>query len=56
MEVLDLTTNVSQIFTEMYKKYSMLSNNQINVFENSPTQRLTFWERVEKWSGRSDSN
>jgi len=35
MEVLDLTTNVSQIFTEMYKKYSMLSNNQINVFENS---------------------
>ncbi len=33
--IIDLTTNVSQIFTELYRKYSILTNPNLNVFENS---------------------
>lgn len=35
MSVIDLTTNVSQIFTELYECYSILTNPPKNVFENS---------------------
>jgi len=35
LEELDLTTNVSQIFTELYKRYGILSNPDLDVFENS---------------------
>jgi histidinol-phosphate/aromatic aminotransferase/cobyric acid decarboxylase-like protein len=35
MSVIDLTTNVSQIFTELYEDYSILTNLEKNVFENS---------------------
>ena len=33
--LVDLTTNVSQIFTELYEAYSLLENAPLNVFENS---------------------
>lgn len=35
MEALDLTTNVSQIFTELYKRYSILTNPSLDIFEDS---------------------
>ena len=35
MDNVDLTTNISQIFTELYQNYNILDNPHINVFENS---------------------
>ncbi len=35
MKIVNLTTNVAQIFTELYERYGILSNPPINVFENS---------------------
>jgi len=34
-KVLDLTTNVSQIFTELYQRYDILTNPDLDVFEDS---------------------
>lgn len=35
LPIVDLTTNISQIFTELYKRYSLLANPPKNVFEES---------------------
>jgi hypothetical protein len=34
-ELIELTTNVSQIFTELYQNYNILTNPPVNVFENA---------------------
>lgn len=34
-KIIDLTTNVSQIYTEIYRFYSIISNPVVNVFEKS---------------------
>nr|QBK93399.1 MAG: allinase [Pithovirus LCPAC404] len=35
LKIVNLTTNVSQIFTELYERYDILVTDPINVFENS---------------------
>ncbi len=35
LKIVNLTTNISQIFTELYERYGILTNPPINVFENS---------------------
>lgn len=35
MNLIELTTNVSQIFTELYQKHNILTNPPTNIFENA---------------------
>ena len=50
--LVDLTTNVSQIFTELYQDYDILNNPPINVFENAlyleGNQAATIKDRMEQ--------
>ncbi len=51
LPLVDLTTNVSQIFTELYQDYDILDNPPINVFENAlyleGKQAVTIKDRME---------
>lgn len=52
LPLVDLTTNVSQIFTELYENYDILDNPEINVFENAlyleGNQSVSIKQRMEK--------